>query len=96
MRLVLGQRGAGSTDDARPAQILDMPQGCGQKINLHGLAADFAFQLGQAGLGLAAGFDAGPAAWAASWAGKGALGALALDLGQPMVELFAFHFELTR
>ncbi len=34
MRPVLPQRRAGSTDDARPAQILDTPQGCGQKINL--------------------------------------------------------------
>ena len=73
-----------------------MPQGCGQEINLHGLTADFAFQLGQAGLGLAAGLDAGAAVGAASWAGKGALGAIALDLGQPVVELFAFDFKLTR
>ena len=73
-----------------------MPQGCGQKINLHGLAADFAFQLGQAGLGLAAGLDAGAGVGAASVAGKGSLGALALDMGQPVADLFALDFEFAR
>ncbi len=76
--------------------ILDTPQGCGQKINLHGLAADFAFQLGNAGLGLASGLDPGAAVGAASGAGKGSLDAVALHLCLPVVELFAFYLEFAR
>ena len=93
LRPVLRQRHAGSTDDARPAQPTTRRKAADKKIDLHGLAADFAFQLGSAGLSSASGLDPGAAVGTASGSGKGSLDAVALHLCLPVTELFAFYLE---
>ena len=81
--------------ERRAGSCSDRHEGCGQKINLHGLAADRCVPAPR-GPGLRGRARHGRCRRDAPRAGKGSLDAVALDLCQPVVELFALHLQLAR